>query len=85
MELDENLKAKIAALNEDQLRAGILAVARQMGVEDKKAASRLGDMKKVKKTLENLTQKDLDRISNRIGKDKAEEWMAAVKKEAMKK
>jgi len=85
MELDEKLKAKIASLNDEELRAGILAVARQMGVADRKAEAKLGDMKKIKKTLANFSQKDLDRVAAKMGKEKSEELMRAVEREANKK
>ena len=81
MELDETLKQKILALDNDALERSVLAVARQMGVDEKKARSRMGDPEKVKRALEGLKQKDLDRIAARLGEEKSAELMQAVKRE----
>ena len=81
MELDDSLRRKILALDEEALQKSVLAVARQMGVDEKKARARMGDPAKVKKALESLTQKDLDRIAAHLGEEKSAELMRAVKRE----
>lgn len=81
MELDRNLLEKINLLDDKSLRSVIENVAAGMGLDSKMASLYLQDMSKIKKTVSNLSQADLDRIQSTIGEENTQNLVEHIRRE----
>ena len=81
MELDRHLLEKICLLDDDTLAATIGSVAQSMGVNPALASMYLTDMSKVKSAVQNLTQSDLDRITDAFGEETTEKLVENIRRE----
>ena len=81
MEMDRDLLGKIHMLDDEALKNAILSVAGNMGIDPALAAGYLSDMGKIKETVAGLTQSDLDRVEEAIGKENTTRLMQEIRKE----
>ncbi len=81
MELDRNLLEKINLLDDKSLRSVIENVATGMGIDPNMATPYLQDMGKIKQTVSNLSQDDLDRIQGAIGEENTKHLMEQIRRE----
>jgi hypothetical protein len=81
MELDRHLLEQISLLDDDTLAATIKGVAQSMGMNPALTSMYLTDMSKVKSAVQNLTQSDLDRITDAFGEETTEKLVENIRRE----
>lgn len=73
MDNSKDLIDQIAALDDETLKNTIESVARNMGFDPNLAAVYLSDMGKIRRTVQNLTEEDLDKVKKSLGEEVMED------------
>ena len=71
--INQEQVAKLLDLSDAELKQRILTAAAAAGADTSRIAGALNDTQTLRNVLSGLSQNDLDIITQRIGKDKAEE------------
>jgi len=85
MELDRELVNRIAELDDATLNQSIGKVAESMGIDASLAQMYLGDMSKVREAVKNLTQEDLNQITQTLGQENTQKLVENIRKEMEEK
>ena len=81
MELDRNLVDRITELDDVTLNKSIGKVAESMGIDASLAQMYLGDMSKIREAVKNLTQEDLNQITQTLGQENTQKLVENIRKE----
>ena len=78
MHIDKKTLDKLMSTDDAALKKQLMQIALAVGMDEKKAASFLNDMPRLKKKAENVTQSDIDKIVSALDSEKLEEIKKAA-------
>lgn len=81
MELDQNLREKLSALDDAALTETAIKIGREMGVPPRVLCSFASDSAKIRETLAQIRQEDFDKVATALGEDKAESLIETLRRE----
>jgi len=79
MQIDKNMIYKLRDMDSNQLKEAIDIIADSVGANSRQRAKALNNLDIIKKKLSNASNKDLEKIIDQIGIDKAEEIINQLK------
>ena len=79
MEPDKNTIKKVLDLDDETLKAKILLLARETGIDANSVTPFFSDMNYLRKMLANLSPSEINRAINMIGKEKSEKILRDLK------
>ncbi len=80
MELDRSALDRLAAMDDEELKKNILAIASACGADVSKLEKKLSDIPALKRSVSQMSQKDIDRAMKSVGDKNAKIISDSIKK-----
>ncbi len=80
MNMDKSSLDRLAQMDDEQLKKNILSVAAACGADVSKLEKKLGNMPAIKRSISQMSQKDIDRAMKSIGEKNAKIISDNIKK-----